>query len=72
MFKRIKDRIMHPPPLYKKVGGINAVVHRADGKVENLKSISASYAKRWGVGAGSGAEDDERAAELRAEVENDG
>lgn len=53
-FTKVKDRIKHPPPLYKKVGGIDAVVIRANGRRENLKKISYTYTKRWGVGAGSG------------------
>lgn len=47
-----KDRILHPPPFYKKVGGINAVVTRADGRKEDLGRASVTYAKRWGVGSG--------------------
>lgn len=52
-FHKLKDRAKHPPPVYKKVGGIDAVVHRgATGKDEVLKNISYTYAKRWGVGTG--------------------
>ena len=46
------NRVKHPWPLYKRVGGINAVVNRADGTTENLGRISDTYAKRWGVGSG--------------------
>lgn len=50
---RMKGRVLHPWPLYKKAGGINAVVTRADGSVENLGRVSTTYVKRgWGVGAG--------------------
>lgn len=48
----IKNRLRYPPPFYKKVGSISAVVNRANGITENLKNISVSYAKRWGVGSG--------------------
>lgn len=45
-----KMRLTHPWPLYKKAGGINAVVKRADGSVEDLGRISTTYVKRgWGV-----------------------
>jgi hypothetical protein len=46
---RLKDRLRYPPPLYKRVGGMSAVVRRADGRVERLGTISDVYAKRWGV-----------------------
>ena len=48
----IATRLRYPPPLYKKVGSISAVVIRANGTKENLDKISVSYAKRWGVGSG--------------------
>jgi hypothetical protein len=50
--RKFKNRLRHPPPLYKKVGGINAVVTRADGTKENLGQVSNTYARRWGVGTG--------------------
>ena len=50
--KKIMARLKHPWPFYKKVGGINAVVHRADGRVEDLGRVTAAYAKRWGTGTG--------------------
>ena len=50
--KKVWARLTHPWPVYKKVGGINAVVHRADGSVENLGQITTAYAKRWGTGTG--------------------
>lgn len=45
-------RIKHPWPIYKKVGGIEAVVFRANGDVEDLGRVSRAYAKRWGTGTG--------------------
>lgn len=53
MVRRVANRIKHPPPLYKKVGGISAVVTRADGSKEDLGRISATYSKRWGTGTGA-------------------
>jgi hypothetical protein len=50
-FRKVYVRIIHPWPFYKRVGGINAVVHRADGTVEDLKNVSPVYGKRWGTGA---------------------
>ncbi len=52
MSRKIYARLIHPWPLYKKVGGINAVVHRADGRVEDLGQVTTAYAKRWGTGTG--------------------
>lgn len=49
---RVAVRLAHPWPVYRKVGGINAVVNRADGSKENLGRVSDTYAKRWGVGSG--------------------
>lgn len=56
---RLRNRLLHPWPFYKPVGGINAVVTRGDsgehgtpGSEENLRRISTTYAKRWGVGSG--------------------
>ena len=51
-FKRVKNRLRYPPPLYKKVGGIAAVVIHADGTKDDLGTVSDAYAKRWGVGSG--------------------
>lgn len=51
-FHRLRNRLRYPPPLYKKVGGISGIVTRADGTVEDLGVLSATYAKRWGVGSG--------------------
>ncbi len=50
--RRAYNRLRYPPPLYKKVGGIDAVVNKADGTKIDLGKVSASYAKRWGVGSG--------------------
>ena len=52
-FHKLRNRATHPWPMYKKVGGINAVVTRADGTKENYGKISSTYAKRWGVGSGA-------------------
>jgi len=52
-WKRVKNRLRYPPPFYKKVGGISAVVIRKDGTREELGTVSDAYAKRWGVGAGT-------------------
>lgn len=50
--RMVVTRLRYPPPIYKRVGGINAVVHRADGRVEDLGKVSQTYAKRWGTGTG--------------------
>jgi hypothetical protein len=50
--RRMWTRLKHPWPFYKKVGGIDAVVFRADGRVEDLGRVSRTYAKRWGTGTG--------------------
>jgi hypothetical protein len=50
---RLKERIKHPWPFYKRVGGISAVVIRANGKKENLGRISDTYIKRKGWSVGS-------------------
>lgn len=50
--RRLQLRLSHPWPLYKRVGGINAVVTRADGTQENLGRISDTFAKRWDAGSG--------------------
>lgn len=49
---RAAVRITHPWPVYRRVGGINAVVTRADGSTEDLGRVSDTFAKRWGVGSG--------------------
>jgi hypothetical protein len=51
-WRRIADRIKHPPPFYYRAGGIDVVVTRADGPVEDLGTVSDVWAKRWGVKAG--------------------
>ena len=50
---KAKGRLRHPWPLYRRAGGINAVVTRADGSTENLGRVSTTYVKRsgWSVGA---------------------
>lgn len=50
--RKIRNRLRYPWPVYKRVGGINAVVTRANGTKENLGKVSSTYAKRWGVGSG--------------------
>ena len=59
-FRKVYVRAIHPWPLYKKVGGINAVVirgnsgeHGKPGEKQELKNVSPVYAKRWGTGAGA-------------------
>ena len=47
--RRAWVRILHPWPFYKRVGGINAVVTRANGDKEDLGQVSVTYARRWGV-----------------------
>lgn len=49
--KRLVERLKHPWPLYKRVGGIGAVVTRANGTIEDLGTASDLYARRWGVSA---------------------
>ena len=51
---RIAGRLTHPWPLYKKAGGINAVVTRANGDREDLGRISNTYLRRAGWSVGSG------------------
>jgi len=46
---RLKNRLRYPPPLYKKVGSISAIVIRKDGTREDLGDIAETYAKRWKV-----------------------
>ena len=53
---RMKARLTHPWPFYKRAGGINAVVHRATGEDEDLGRISDYYIswRGWKVsGAGT-------------------
>lgn len=49
--RRLWVRLLHPWPIYRRVGGINAVVTRADGSTEDLGRLSDTFAKRFGVGA---------------------
>jgi len=51
---RLVERLKHPWPFYKKVGGISAIVKRADGTEEDLGKISDTYIKRKGWSVGSG------------------
>ncbi len=50
--RRLALRLRFPPPLYKRVGGINAVVTRADGSKEDLGRVSDTFSKRWDAGSG--------------------
>jgi 2-keto-3-deoxy-L-rhamnonate aldolase RhmA len=50
--RKIFTRLRYPPPLYKRVGAVSAVVNRKNGRKEVLNNISVSYAKRWGVRGG--------------------
>ena len=47
---RLWMRIIHPWPIYRKVGGIDAVIIKADGTKEDLGRLSDTYAKRRGWG----------------------
>ncbi len=44
---RLKDRIKHPWPVWKRAGGIEVTVIRADGRIEKLGTVSDVYTKRW-------------------------
>lgn len=48
----IAGRLRHPWPLYRKSGGINAVIIHADGSRDDLGRVSVTYLKRagWSVG----------------------
>jgi hypothetical protein len=48
----LANRLRHPWPLWKRAGGIHAVVFRADGTREDLGRISDTYIRRegWSVG----------------------
>ena len=46
--RRILLRLTHPWPLYKGVGGISAIVNRADGSTEDLGRIATTYIRRGG------------------------
>lgn len=45
--QRVKGRIKYPWPIYRKAGALRAVVHRADGTVEDRGVVAYAYAKRW-------------------------
>ena len=45
---RLWARITHPWPLYKKIGGISAVINRADGTKIDLGVIADTYIHRKG------------------------
>jgi hypothetical protein len=53
LFHVVAGRLRHPWPLYKKAGGISAVITREDGTREDLGRVSVTYLKRsgWSVGA---------------------
>jgi hypothetical protein len=44
--KRFMIRLKHPWPLYKKIGGMSAIITRADGTTEDLGQISDTYIRR--------------------------
>jgi hypothetical protein len=44
--KKLKERLAHPWPLYKKTGGISAVVIRANGDREDLGDVAVTYVRR--------------------------
>lgn len=48
---KVSNRLRHPWPLYKRVGGISAVVIRKNGDREDLGEVSVTYAKRWRAGS---------------------
>lgn len=50
--RKVATRLRYPPPLYKKVGGINAVKFHADGTREDYGKVTATFAKRWEAGSG--------------------
>lgn len=52
LWHKAANRLRHPWPIWKKAGGINAVVIRANGDREDLGRISETYIKRrgWSVG----------------------
>ena len=52
-YQRWRNRLMHPWPLYKRTGGISAIVKRADGTQVDLGDIADTYSKRWGVSSGT-------------------
>lgn len=57
--KMFWDAVRHPWPIYRRVGGLQAVVNRRDGTTEDLGTISRAYAPRigWSIGthgAGTG------------------
>lgn len=52
-WKILRERLKHPWPFYRKVGGIGAVVIRADGTKEDLGQVANLYSRRWGVKSGS-------------------
>ena len=60
--RKFRARLTHPWPLYKRSGGISAVVIRANGDRENLGCISDTYLKRrgWSVGSGNSARRNEK------------
>lgn len=68
-FRKAATRLRYPPPVYKKVGSIGVTVNRANGRTENLKNVSHTYAKRWGVSTGGGGPTPEQATELRRSAE---
>jgi len=55
-FRRTWERIIHPWPIYKKVGGVSAVINKADGTKIDLGTISDTYVLRRGYTVGNKSE----------------
>jgi hypothetical protein len=47
---RVKLRLQHPWPIYKRGGGVAGVVIHADGTKDDLGKLADVWTKRWGVG----------------------
>jgi len=43
---KLRDRAKHPWPMWKRVGGLNAVVVHADGTKDDLGRIADHYIRR--------------------------
>jgi len=51
--KRTITRLRHPWPIYRKVGGVSAIITRSDGTVIDLGVISDNYVLTRGYSVGS-------------------
>lgn len=47
--RRVATRLRYPPPVYKRGGGIAAVVIRKDGTKDDLGTVADVWTKRWGA-----------------------